>query len=78
MLAARSDRMDEIDSALYTLTLTNVAMAVTSLVLGFMTDPGMSFQECVPICFLCGSFISVPSNIVRLWSSISWRCLGQQ
>ena len=47
VLAARSEKMEEINSALYTLMLTNVAMAVTTLVLGFQPNPGMTFQECV-------------------------------
>ena len=47
VLAARSDSKEEINTALYTLTLTNVAMAVTTLVLGFQPNPGMSFQESV-------------------------------
>lgn len=50
-LSARSGSLDEITGALYTLVATNMAMAVTSLILGFKRTREMTFHECVmPTC----------------------------
>lgn len=45
LLSARSGSLDEISGALYTLIATNIAMAVTSLILGFKPSPEISFHE---------------------------------
>lgn len=44
-LSARSGSLDEITGTLYTLIATNMAMAVTSLLLGLKPQPEISFQE---------------------------------
>jgi hypothetical protein len=45
VLTARSENKEEISNALYTLIMTNVALAVTTLILGLKPEPGMSLQE---------------------------------
>jgi hypothetical protein len=44
-LSARSGSLDEITSSLYTLIATNMAMAVTALILGWKPNPEISFHE---------------------------------
>ena len=46
-LSARSEKLDENTGALSTLIATNMAMAVTALILGLKPEPEMSFQEWV-------------------------------
>ena len=48
-LSIRSGSLDEITGALYTLVATNVAMAVTALILGSKTLPEISFHEYVTL-----------------------------
>ena len=43
--AARSATQDEIAGAEYTLIVTNVAMAITALILGLKPTPEISFHE---------------------------------
>jgi len=44
-LSARSEKLEENMGALSTLIATNMAMAVTALILGLRPEPEMSFQE---------------------------------
>ena len=44
-LAARSDSLGEITGSLYTLIMTNIAMAVTAIIMGLEPNTGMSFHE---------------------------------
>ena len=44
-LSARSESLHEITGALYTLVATNMAMSVTSLILGLKSQPEISFHE---------------------------------
>ena len=44
-LSARSGSPDEITGALYTLIATNMAMAITALILGLRPEPEITFHE---------------------------------
>ncbi|EJD04504.1 uncharacterized protein FOMMEDRAFT_167675 [Fomitiporia mediterranea MF3/22] len=66
LLAARSGSLEEISGALYTLIATNVSMAITSLILGFQAQRGISLQDAIVVFYLlAGSwlaiFLSLPS-----------------
>lgn len=49
LLSARSKSFNETSGALYTLVTTNIAMVVTSFILGFKSSPEISFHEYVGI-----------------------------
>ncbi|KAF8181931.1 hypothetical protein K438DRAFT_1937898 [Mycena galopus ATCC 62051] len=51
-LCARSGSPDEIAGALYTLLFTNTAMAVTALILGFQSNPEITFQDALVVFYL--------------------------
>jgi hypothetical protein len=46
-LSARSGSLHEIVGALYTLIVTNMAMSIAALILGFKPDPEISLHEFV-------------------------------
>ncbi|KAF7978017.1 hypothetical protein HWV62_1885 [Athelia sp. TMB] len=50
--AARSGSLDEISGAEYTLIATNVAMAVTALILGLKPTPEISFHDALVVLYL--------------------------
>ncbi|CAK5271571.1 unnamed protein product [Mycena citricolor] len=52
LLCARSSEISEIMNALYTLMFTNMAMAVTALILGFEAQPEISFPDGLVISYL--------------------------
>ncbi|KAJ7233728.1 hypothetical protein B0H12DRAFT_1239251 [Mycena haematopus] len=51
-LCVRSGSPDEIAEALYTLLLTNTAMAITALILGFQPTPEISFHDGLIVFYL--------------------------
>ncbi|KAF7303414.1 hypothetical protein MIND_00569900 [Mycena indigotica] len=51
-LFARSEQLDEITGALYTLLSTNTAMAVTALILGFQPHPAISYHDALIVLYL--------------------------
>ncbi|KAJ7058755.1 hypothetical protein C8F01DRAFT_1147110 [Mycena amicta] len=51
-LFARSESLDEITGALYTLLSTNTAMAVTALILAFKPHPEISFHDALIVLYL--------------------------
>ncbi|KAF7293808.1 hypothetical protein HMN09_01176600 [Mycena chlorophos] len=51
-LFARSESLDELTGALYTLLSTNTAMAVTALILGFKPQPEISFHDALIVLYL--------------------------
>ncbi|KLO17533.1 hypothetical protein SCHPADRAFT_994226 [Schizopora paradoxa] len=66
LLSARSGSLDEITDSLYTLVATNMAMAVTSLILGFKENPEISLQDGLIVFYLLAMswvavFFSLPS-----------------
>ncbi|KAH8107416.1 hypothetical protein DFH11DRAFT_1637262, partial [Phellopilus nigrolimitatus] len=64
-LSVRSGSLDEITSALYTSVATNIAMAVTSLILGFKPSPGISFHDAIVVLYLLAlSWASVFFSLV--------------
>ncbi|KAI5118519.1 hypothetical protein M0805_007688 [Coniferiporia weirii] len=65
-LSARSGSLDEITGALYTLIATNVAMAVTSFILGFKSEPEISLHDAIVVFYLlalswASVFFSLPA-----------------
>ncbi|KAF9466923.1 hypothetical protein BDZ94DRAFT_1305793 [Collybia nuda] len=51
-LSARSGTLSEISGALYTLIATNLALVVTSLILGLKSTPEISFQDALVVFYL--------------------------
>ncbi|KAJ7191331.1 hypothetical protein GGX14DRAFT_600848 [Mycena pura] len=51
-LSARSNKLDEITGALYTLLFTNTAMAVTALILGMKPVPEITFHDALVVFYL--------------------------
>jgi len=51
-LSARSRSLDEVTGSLYTLVATNVAMAVSSLILGLKPEPEISFHDALVVFYL--------------------------
>ncbi|KAJ7763674.1 hypothetical protein DFH07DRAFT_812734 [Mycena maculata] len=51
-LSLRSESLDEITGALYTLLATNTAMAVTALILGFLPTAEISFHDALVVLYL--------------------------
>jgi len=51
-LSARSGSLDEITTSLYTLIATNMAMAVTALILGWKPNPEISFHDALVVFYL--------------------------
>ncbi|KZP15426.1 hypothetical protein FIBSPDRAFT_81626 [Athelia psychrophila] len=50
--AARSGSRDDISGAEYTLIATNIAMAVTALILGLQPEPDISFHDALVVLYL--------------------------
>ncbi|EJD04506.1 uncharacterized protein FOMMEDRAFT_167676 [Fomitiporia mediterranea MF3/22] len=60
LLSARSGSLEQITGALYTLVATNIALVVTSFILGFKTNPSMSLQDAIVVFYLLSlSWVSV-------------------
>jgi len=61
-LSARSGSLEEITGALYTLIATNMAIAVTSLILGLKPKPEMSLQDALVVFYL----------LTLSWCTVLW------